>query len=78
VVQNEGDEHFPILKDDERGTRCALVLARLGTLRAAEIKKWSNCAVLRSQGQDRRRCGLSHRDNPALGVIVGDGGKGRG
>ena len=31
-----------------------------------------------SQGEDRRRRGLSHRDTLRLGLIVGDGGKGRG
>lgn len=46
-------------------------------LRTAEIKKWSNCAVRGSQGEDRRR-GVSHRDTLRLGVSVGDGRKGHG
>src|SRR5206468_539536 len=78
VLQNEGGNICPYLKGDERETRCALVLARSGILRAVEIKKWSTCAVRGSQGEDRRRRGLSHGNTLRLGLIVGDGGKGYG
>src|SRR5688572_28498697 len=69
---------LPFLKGNERETWCALVLARLGILRAVEIKKWSHGAVRGSQGEDRCRRGLSYGDTLRLGLIIGEGGKSRG
>src|SRR5205814_3664071 len=78
VLQHEGSDLFPYLKGDERGPRCALVLARRRILRAAGIQKGSSGAVRGSQGEDRRRRGLSYGDTLRLGRTVGEGGKGCG
>jgi hypothetical protein len=54
-----------------------LVLARIGILRAAEIKKWPNRAVVGPQGEDSGSSGLSHRNTLRLGLIIGDRGERR-
>src|SRR4030095_7161604 len=71
-MQDEGEDVFPPLKDDERGTWCALVLPGAGILWAGEIEEWSNSAVFGPQVEDSSSSGLSHPNPLRLGQAIGD------
>jgi hypothetical protein len=55
-----------------------MIFPGLGILRAREIEKWPNRAVVGSQVKDRGSSGLSQRDALCLGLISGDVGERRG
>lgn len=77
MVQDEGGDVSPPLENDERSTWRALILAGIGILRAREVEKWPNRAVLRPHveyGGSRRP---SDHNTLRLGLASGNCGERR-
>ena len=77
MLQDEGNDVVPHLEGDERRTRCALILPGIRVLRAREIEKWSNRAVVGPQVEDGGSSSPSHLNAQHLALIIGDGAERR-
>ena len=73
MVQDEGDDVIPPLKNDQRGTGCALILPGFGILRAHEVEKWPHRAIPGPQLEYGGSSGPSHHNPLRLGLASRDG-----